>query len=149
MGEDARSQERRRDEALRRALAMPPLHHRAQTESAGVRLSASASELLSLVELGERALESLDPGISLPEFPEKLVSVKMDVPLASGAREVRVRLDPSDGLRGFVAALWTRDVDLGAVKSSFGHTGNSSLNSQDRKQQGRPERPSKVRKAGM
>jgi hypothetical protein len=112
-------QERRRDEALRRALAMPPKHHR---KHAALRLSADASGLLAFTQALDRALELVDRGVSLPEFPKELIAVQMDVLPAPGTREIRVRLDPSEGLRSFATAVGARNLDLGAIKNSLRHS---------------------------
>jgi hypothetical protein len=84
--------------------------------AAHIRLTADASSLVALVDAVDRALKTVDCGVDLPEFPEELVTVKMDQALAPGTSELRVRLDPSDGLGGFVTALRARDAEFGAIE---------------------------------
>jgi hypothetical protein len=106
---------RRRDEVIKRMLNTPPQPH-SRPAAVHVRMAADASGLLALVESVNRALKAIDGGVDLPEFPEELVAIKMDGALAPGTRELRVSLDPSEGFRGFVAALRARDVDLDAIE---------------------------------
>jgi hypothetical protein len=113
---DKSEQDRRRDDALRRALGMRPIHHHERQESATVRLTADSSALLALIDSADRALEVVHSGVDLPKFPKELVSVEMDAAVAPGAGEVGVRFQPSEGFRGFVAALRAGDVDFGAVE---------------------------------
>lgn len=72
-----------------------------------MRLTADASGFLALVESVNRALKIIDRGIDLPELPAELVTITVDDTFASGAGELRVRFEPSEGFRGFVAALRT------------------------------------------
>ena len=106
---------RRRDEVIKRMLNTPPQPHSRQA-AVHVRLTADASGLLPLVESVNLALKTVDCGVDLPEFPEELVTVKMDGALAPGARELRVCLYPSDGLGRFVTALRARDAEFGAIE---------------------------------
>jgi hypothetical protein len=99
---------------IKRMLNTTPRPH-SRPAAVHVRLTADASALLALVEPVNRVLKAVDGRVDLSELPEELVAIKMDGALAPGARELRVRLDPSDGLRGFAAALWARNADLDAI----------------------------------
>jgi len=106
---------RRRDEVIKRMLNSPPQPH-SRRAAVHVRMTGDASGFLALVDSVNRALDSVDRRVDLPEFPEELVAIKVDGALAPGTRELRVRFDPSDGLRGFVTALRARNADFGAIE---------------------------------
>jgi len=74
-----------------------------------VRLSLDAAPLLSA--LSKLSTKFADGLFDFAQLPDELVAVQCDEPSAAGAHEVCVRLDPSEGLRGFLAALGARNVD--------------------------------------
>lgn len=107
---------RRRDDALRRALAMPPVPHKNAPASANVTIVADADDLLAyLADARECALEVPAEGLELPaDFllsPEELVAVDVDSDAAAGAGEVLVRLKPSPGFLRLMAAARAGDRD--------------------------------------
>jgi len=78
-------------------------------------LTADASELLALIDrihqFGQRPL-------GLVDLPEELVSLNLDHSAASTG-ELIVRLDPSDALRSFEAAVCALDGESLVVEDSF------------------------------
>lgn len=65
----------------------------------------------SLAEAPEDVLQSLHGLLGLPDAGQQVCAVKVDVDAAAGAGEVIVRLDPSERLRGLLAAAgaWNGD----------------------------------------
>jgi hypothetical protein len=59
----------------------------------------------------ETFCEIADRFFGLLDLPEKLVSVEFDSVLTSGAGVLTVRLNPSDCLLGFLAALRARNLN--------------------------------------
>ena len=69
-----------------------------------------ASQLLALTERLKRALEVRQGLLGLPDFPKGVACVDLDS-RATGAHEMRIRLQPSDRLRSFAAAVFAGDID--------------------------------------
>ena len=69
-----------------------------------MRISADARELLELAELTKFTLETVEGPFDLPNFPEELTRIDFNH-RATGACELLVRFDPSNGFRRFAAAV--------------------------------------------
>jgi len=85
-------------------------------------LKLDASELLDSLPsrvdadmLRDASPELLKGFFDALQFPEKLCRIECDGLPASGARELIVRLKPSDFLRSFVAALRTGNGQIGMI----------------------------------
>lgn len=61
-----------------------------------------------VLEAPEAALEAADRLLGTSDLAQELVALQVD-DLTAGAGELVVRLEPSDRLRGLVAALGARD----------------------------------------
>lgn len=125
------------DEVLRRMLNTPPPRKKTATKkksplskraflweiemTSKVKLEADFSECLGLLDEAQslqvskgvvhRFLSGFDSGKEIGRFKTDVLPA-----LVADNHVVRVRLEPSDGLRRFVAALRTRDGDALIVK---------------------------------
>lgn len=87
------------------------------TAESSQELESILSSLPSLPEkLGKLPLEIRQRLLHLFDSPSKVVSLDVDLRIASGTDECRIALQPSDGLRDLVAAV-ARQVDFLVVKN--------------------------------
>jgi hypothetical protein len=107
--------ERRRDSALRRALAMAR-NPRKSEQPVSVELHADGSAVLALVDALNRAVQIAERRIDLPHLVEELVTLQIYSDATAAATELCVRFDPTDRFRGFVAALGAGNLDVGTVE---------------------------------
>lgn len=77
-----------------------------------LRLTCNAQPLLAaLAAVSALAEQSRKGVLRLGDLGEELVAVQLDHPATATASELGIRLEPSDGLRGFVSALGAGNVD--------------------------------------
>ncbi|HVJ31624.1 MAG TPA: hypothetical protein VND94_00795 [Terriglobia bacterium] len=89
------------------------------TDTAGA--DGALAELLSLLpELPERVHEAFHGLIDTPEGLKRLVALDVS-PGSTFTGEMVIRLDPTDGLRMFLAAVRTGEFEDSIVEDAFGH----------------------------
>lgn len=81
-----------------------------------VRLQADGSALMQALLDFESLLELGGSLVDLGEFPVELASIQVESVAASGARDLLVRFEPSDGLLVHLAAARARNADVSFVE---------------------------------
>jgi hypothetical protein len=80
------------------------------------------SELESLTDLAELPLEIGDGLVEFSQSPQKFIAFNVDDSRAALTGECVVRLDPTDRLRGLMAALRARESDFLIVEHAPIHS---------------------------
>ena len=80
-------------------------------------ITCDATALLAFIQRINGLLQVSESAFGLRDLPPELARINIDDRSAS-AGELAVRLDPSDGLRGFAAALLARDSNRLIVQES-------------------------------
>jgi hypothetical protein len=109
--------------------AIGNIQHFGITPSASISLDLDGSAYLVALDELESLAPSLPEGVrqflvsvfDTPDLSSQLGVIEQDEHFALGARELRIRLQPSDRLLMLLAAMRAGDCDLHRVQQIFGH----------------------------